>query len=343
MSHLDSPKPMNPFRAFFVSLLSTLGVFLGIMLAILLLVLLSLFSESESFSSSVKIQPDAKGHRAELTKETPILLEINLKGEIGSGELTASKIEEILLKSREDGFKTNRVKGILLIIDSPGGGANDSDIIYRHLMQYKERYHIPIYAYTNGLCASGGYLIACAADKIFSSDVSLIGSVGVLSWPPFFNVSDLMSKVGVGSLTLTAGIGKDELNPTRPWKEGEAKNHKELIDFFYNRFTDIVSSRRPLLSKDKLKDEYGAKVFPAPTALDYGYIDHICTYQSDVIEALAIASGIEKDKKYQVVTVETKEWYKKLFGEESLIWNGKIKHELGGTVEKIQNPYRYQW
>lgn len=340
MSHLDSPKPMNPFRAFFVSLLATLGVFIGIMIAILAILLLSLFSEKESFSSSVKILPDAQGNRVELAKETPILLEIQIKGEIGSGELTANKIESILLKSREDGFKTNRVKGILLAINSPGGSAIDSDIIYRLLLQYKERYKVPIYAYTDGLCASGGYLIACAADKILASDASLIGSVGVLSWPPFFNLSDLMNKVGVSALTISAGIGKDDLNPTRPWKEGESQNHKELIHFFYQRFTDIVSTHRPMLSKEKLTQDFGAKVFGSPDALEKGYIDAICTFHSDAIEKLALASGIASDKKYQVVTVETKEWYKKLFGDESVLWRGKIKHEF---IDCDRGLPRYQW
>lgn len=338
---MKHPLLFSSARSFFMGLFGTMGALAGFVLVILVLVML--FSD-ESYSSHVKLRPDAQGNREELSLQDPVLLEIHFNGEIGNEGLTSEKIEEVLLCSREDDFDSNRVKGILIVINSPGGNAFDSDTIYHLLLQYKDRYKVPIYAYVNGLCASGGYYIACAADKICTSDVSIIGSIGVLSWPPHFNVKDTMEKLGIQSLTLSAGAGKDELNPFRTWKEGEAKNHQAVLDFLYNRFVTIVSKSRPLLSKEKLTDDLGARVFSAPEALNLGYVDEISVMQSDVIDQLAKAAGI-KDK-YQVVMLQTKTWWQKALEEKSPLINGVIQHQFSLPAElkgEQSYPYFYKY
>lgn len=329
---------ISALRAFLVSFFAVIGVAIAFTAIILGIYGLESLSKEETFSSSVKILPDSQGSRKELGGNTPVILQISLKGEIGKDEITASKIENVLLKSRESEFKNDRVKGILLVIDSPGGGANESDHIHRLIQEYKSRYNVPVYAYVDGLCASGGYLIACAADKIYASGSSVVGSVGVLSWPPFYNVTDLLKKVGVDALTLYAGQGKDEMNPFRPWKEDEQKNYQQLIDFYYDRFTSLVLAARPSLQKDKLLETLGARVFPAPLALDHGYIDAASSSRAEVLDALSEASSI-KDK-YQVVTIESKEWLKKLLQEKSPLITGRIEHTLAPQPH-FSVDYRY--
>lgn len=322
--------------AFFVSLAAAVGVLAGLLIAIFAILALFSSGQENSFSSNVKIMPDADFNRKELPKGTPVLLQINIKGAIGSDELKASKIQNLLLKSREDDFKNDRVKGILLLINSPGGDANDSDIIYRMLKEYKERYKIPIYAYVDGICASGSFYLACAADKIYASEVSLIGSVGVLSWPPFVNCVDLLQKLGLTTKTLSAGLDKDQMNPFRPWKEGEEKNHRAILDFYYNRFVEVVTTNRPL-PKEQLVDTYGAKVFPAPLAKEQGYIDIDHATRSDALTGLKKAAGLKDDEKYQVVALESKEWFNKIWREHSL-----FKIELPEELKLIQDhPVRY--
>lgn len=320
----------SSLRSFLIALCATIGIVFALLLTVIGLAIL--FSEEKSFPSQVKIRPDAQGNRKELSSSVPVLLEIHFNGVIGEEDLTAGKIEEILLVSREDEFKPNRVKGILLVVDTPGGSANDADLIYNYLVQYKKRFNVPIYTYVSGLCASGGMYIASASDKIFATDSSLIGSVGVVSWPPFFNVKQVMEKVGVEALTLSAGKGKDDLNPFRTWKEGEGKTRQELIDFLYERFIDIVSQGRPKLNKEKLK-EYGARVFPAPSAKELGYIDDYGVMQSYAIKELAIASGIKEGDQYQVVRFETKNWWKKWMEERFPLFSGKIRHEISLSKE----------
>src|SRR5207244_10146556 len=120
-------------------------------------------------------------------------------------------------------------------------------------------------------CASGGMYIACSAEKIFATDSSLVGHVGVLL-PTMFNFSQLMDTIGVGSKTITAGKDKDIMNPFRPWKPNEGASLQAITDVLYTQFVDIVTKSRPKLTKEALIEE-GAQIYSVEEALRLGYID----------------------------------------------------------------------
>ncbi len=244
------------------------------------------------------IMPDADGKRSLLPGHTPAILRIDIRGVIGLGDLTGDKIESILLDSREDFLKGDRVKGVFLYINTPGGSSDDCDAIYRALLNYKTKYHVPIYAYVEGMCASAGMYIACTADKIYASPDSIIGSVGV-RLGPVFNFSEAMTKVGVGSVTLIEGKDKDSLNPFRPWAPGEDADIKVVMGFLYDRFISIVSAARPKLSKEKLINDYGAHLFIAKQAEELGYIDAGDSDYNRSLTDLVEAAQIKEH--YQVV------------------------------------------
>jgi signal peptide peptidase SppA len=246
------------------------------------------------------IMPDAEGNRILLSGHTPAILRIDLRGIIGIGDLTSDKIESILLDSREDFLRGNRVKAILLYINTPGGASDDCDTIYRALSTYKTKYNIPIYAYVDGMCASAGMYIACVADKIYASPPSVIGSVGV-RLGPVFNFSEAMTKVGVGSLTLIEGKDKDGLNPFRPWRPDEDADLRVIMGALYDRFITIVTTARPKLSKEKLINEYGAHIFIAKQAAELGYIDDGDMDYTRSLSALVAAAQIPEHENYQVV------------------------------------------
>ncbi len=329
---------MSSLRAFFVTLFGSLGIALACVAVALVYVLVAAGVKEESLPSKVKVLADASGNRDKLSSSYPVLLQISLDGEIGKEKLTGKQIDEVLLESREDVLE-GRVKGILLVINSPGGGAHDSDLIYRLLKAYKEKYQLPIFAFVDGMCASGGYYIACAADKIYASNVSMIGSIGVLSWPPFMNVVGALEKVGVNALTLSAGQGKDEMNPFRTWKPDEQKQYQTLINFYYNTFVDIVAQDRPI-PKETIINDLGAKVFPAPEAVSLGLINESGVSRNQALTALAEAAGIKG--KYQVVGFESESWWKKLFKEQagSPLFKGTLKHEMGLPIHN-GNPFSY--
>jgi protease IV len=330
---------MSALRALIVTFFGVIGISIALMLIGLASYGIYSLAKEESYSSKVKLLPDAKGHRSKLKSSAPVILQINIDGKIGSGKLTGKEIEEILLQTREDVFKERHVKGILLVINSPGGSVNESDLIYRHIKRYKEQYNVPVFAYVQGLCASGGYYIACLADKIYASDVSLVGSIGVLTWPPFVNLVDAINKIGVTALTLSAGVGKDELGPFHKWKPDEQKHYQILIDFFYKKFIEVVSVQRSL-EEETIINTLGAKVYPAPEAVSLKLIDSCCETRSVALSALVKAAKIEG--KYQVVAFETKSWWKKWLKWESTspLITGKVKHELLLPTYD-ENPFSY--
>jgi protease-4 len=335
----------SSLRAFFIALFGVAGLLLGIFLVMGFFGAISLGIDGAptlNYTYSAEIQPDANDIRKEQSSSAPVILQINIHGMIGLDSLKTSDIAQLLVESRERAFEGDRVKAILLDINSPGGTVNDADGIYRQIKAYKERYKVPVYAYVDGLCASGGYYIAAAADKVYASDASVIGSVGVLL-STMLNFSKLMDKVGVDSLTLYDGKGKDNLNPLRPWKKGEEENIQQLINYYYKMFVDIVTQARPGLDKTKLIDDYGANVFSAEDAKTKGYIDSAGYSRSKSLQELAEKIGIHDDY-YQVVTLENKNWVSKLFQSKNGLLTGNVNHriELGPEAsQELAGKYLY--
>lgn len=335
------------FRRLFMIMATVIGAILGFAL---ISAFLSLFFTAGDSIPELKqtlnatILPNANGIRKSFSTEGPIILKISIEGIIGGESLDRDKVEKQLMESREGIFEGDRVKAVILTINSPGGTVTDSDSIYRALKIYKERYNTPVYAHVEGLCASGGMYIACAADKIYTTESSIIGSIGVIA-PPAFNLTNLMEKIGVGSLTLTAGKGKDELNPFRPWTKDEGKNYQAIISGCYDIFVDIVTTNRKTVNKEKLLTEYGAQIFMAPKAEEIGYIDGGNKSYSQTLAMLAERIGAKEDK-YQVIELREENWLRALFRSKSSaqLLSGTLKHriELPGQLEaKLSNQYLY--
>lgn len=337
----------SAIRSLFTAFCAVLGIGLGILFFSILLGTLSNSSENQlSTVNEQEIMPNAEGKREVLASTTPVLLQINVDGIIGSEGLTMHTIKQQLIESREGDFKDDRVKGVLVYIDSPGGTVTDADGIYRSLKEYKEKYQVPIYAYVNGLCASGGMYVACAADKVYSNDTSLIGSIGVII-PTFMNFTKLLEKIGVDTKTLSIGTDKDAMNPLRPWKPGEEKNYEDIISYYYNHFIDIVSQNRSGVNKEKLVNDYGARIFTAPIALENGFIDNSNSTIGETIKELAKVAKIEDS--YQVIKLEQKDWWTKLFSSKSSgnhalgLLSGQVTHKfsLAEWDPAIGNQFLY--
>jgi len=289
------------FISAFRSFCKTIAIIFALFVAFVpITILVSSIGSGKELSSktSLNILPDAEGNQSILSESSPAILQIKIHGVIGAKELTNENIETILVNSRLGFLKNNRVKGILLNINSPGGAVFDSDSIYRLVNEYKKRFQVPVFAYVDGLCASGAMYIACAADRINSSPVGIIGSVGVIMGP-FFNLTDTMDKWGIKSKTLTVGENKAALSPFRKWTEDEGEEYKNIIAYVYERFTNIVTEARPNISKKDLIEVYGAKVFNAKKAQEIGFIDNSNSSYRETLKALVDAAGITQE--YQVV------------------------------------------
>ncbi len=305
----------NAVNSFFKSLFGIVGLAFGLIIAFA--GISALFSRPAEIphSTTLRMLADDQWQINQFSHDAPTILRINFNGVIGVEHLRKEEIFQQLIESQEGELKAGQVKGIILQINTPGGTADDSDAIYRMLKEYKKRYKVPIIASVEGLCASGGTYIACAADKVYATEDSLIGHVGVLLSPPFFNFSKLMDKLGIESKTFYAGKEKDDMNPFRAWREGEGQNFKRLVDFMYDRFRTIVAENRPKLTVEVLTQE-GAQIYPAPEAERLGYIDERVNSADDVLKLFATELGIYEE--YQYVTLEQRNFFEELFGTKTI-------------------------
>lgn len=333
----------SALRAFFKTVFIIFGVF-----AAFIPIIISLGAISENSAEldkhTVEILPDLDGNQKYLPINTPAVLRIDIHGVIGVKGLYAKDIRSQLIESRRGLLKDDRVKAVLLHIQSPGGSTNDSDIIYQLIKDYKEKYNVPVYTYVEGLCASGGMYIACSSDYIMSNPVSIIGSVGVYSGP-HMNVKDGLDKLGISSLIVSKGKGKTNLSPFQKWEPGEEKSLTNIIEYLYGRFVDIVATNRPKIGKDKLINDYGANIFDAKAAQQNGYIDEGDITYEQALKKLLQAANIDTSKPYQVVRMEPKQdWLKYLSDSSANLLSGNVKHTLQlGSYEtsELKDPFLY--
>ncbi|MBJ7448828.1 MAG: S49 family peptidase [Parachlamydiales bacterium] len=315
---------LSSIRSFCVALFSILGIAVGIVVVVLLVAIVFGSTKEPAVSYDYVQYSDENGDR-NAGVAGPVILWLDVDGAIGTDQLNADNIAIQLLESRQ-GLMTNRIKGMFLHINSPGGTVIDADKIYASINEYKARFNIPVYAFVDGMCASGGMYVACSADKIYASEVSIIGSVGV--YGRYFNVATLMDKMGVKCLTLKAGKHKDAMSPFEPWVAGEEANDQSIVNFYYDHFVDIVTKARPKITKEDLTQKYGANVYVAEQALAYGYIDVVSPSYNKCMADLARASGIKEDESYQVYGLESSNWLQSLVKSESPVLTGKVTHQI---------------
>lgn len=336
---------VSSLRSFCRCFFAVFGIFLSIMLVTFLYSIVSAPKGYEE-KTQLTVLPDLAEHRDLLSTSSPVILRVNIHGIIGEPGMDSETIENILLDSHTGLLTGDRVKGVLLHFNTPGGVVVDADNIYRMLKAYKEKYHLPVYGFVDGLCASGGMYISCCADQIYATPPSVIGSIGVIIGP-FFNFSDAMGKIGIQSQTLTQGLDKDMLSPFRTWKENEDASLKVIIASMYNRFVDLVAANRPRVDKTKLVNEYGAQVYDGKKAQEIGYIDVAEASYNEVLAALMKEAKIDTTKPYQVVELKPRtDWISMLASNKSPLFTGKIEHIFNGGDRKsssVREQFSYYY
>ena len=193
----------------------------------------------------------------------------------------------------------DRIKAIILEIESPGGDVTASDIIYNDLMRFREETAIPVIVLMKNLATSGGYYVAAAADNIVALPTTITGSVGVIFMG--FSIEGLMHKVGVKSQPVISGDKKDIGSPFRDMSEDEKELIQGIVNQHFERFMDIIKKGRPQMSPSDLKVVSDARILTAKQALELHMVDQI-GYFSDALSnaaRLGKISGIPRVVKYQ--------------------------------------------
>ncbi len=201
--------------------------------------------------------------------KTNIIPVIQLKGVISSSnnsEISFKKINKLLKMAL-----LYRPKIIAVLINSPGGSPVQSELIYKRLIQLSKDNDIPIYAFIEDVAASGGYYIACGAEKIFGLSNSIVGSIGVISTG--FGFTELIKKIGVERRVYTQGENKNILDPFSIEKEEDVKIIKSIQEDIYGNFKDVVIKSRG--SRLINTDIFTGQVWSGLKAKELGLIDEI--------------------------------------------------------------------
>jgi len=221
-----------------------------------------------------------------------------------SHESQVARIREQLDAAREDA----RVVAVVLRIDSPGGTAAASDLIYHEIARFKEKKKVPVLAQLMGVAASGGYYVAMSADAIYAQPTTVTGSIGVIF--EGVNVSGLMEKLGIADQTLKSGALKDAGSPLRPMTQAERAQLQSVIDLLYARFCDVVAAGRPKLGAERVHELADGRVYAAPQALDAGLIDGI-SYLPDAIDEARQRAGVDRAR--VIVYRRSSEWAENIY------------------------------
>jgi len=168
--------------------------------------------------------------------------------------------------------------GLLLHIDSPGGAVYQIDELYLKLMEYKESTGRPVYAAIESYAASGGYYVACAADKIYANRNAITGSIGVIMGE-FVDVSGLLDSLGVDVTYVSSGVNKAMGSSFEPLTEEQKAIYQSIVDESYDRFVDIIAESRGL-DEAVVRTLADGRIYTATQALNHGMIDGVEAYDT---------------------------------------------------------------
>lgn len=290
----SKPTPRLPYRAdqlprdgkpvsFYLAIFLALLLFVSGGLNLLLLFVSALGSAAGDLTGSsysdagdgmyeiVRVSGDANA--------TDRLLRVPVSGPIAEAQTpvlgaaggTVSQIRRALRTAARD----DSIKGVLLDINSPGGGVTDSDEIWRIIQKFRTEHEKPVLALFGDIAASGGYYIAAACDEIVCRPTSITGSIGVIMQN--FNIAEAADNLGIKQETIISEDTpyKDILSMFRPMKPEERAILGSIVDELYERFVKVVAGGRPALEYDRVRELADGRVYSAQQALNVGLVDAV--------------------------------------------------------------------
>lgn len=196
---------------------------------------------------------------------------VELNGPISDVE--AANADNIITALR-DAFDNENSAGVILRINSPGGSPVQSGYIYDEIVRLREKHpDTPLYAVITDICASGGYYIAAAADKIYADKASIVGSIGVRM--DNFGFVDAMHKIGVERRSLTAGKNKALLDPFLPQDESVTVHMNTMLTEIHKQFIDSVKKGRGDRLDTSVDGLFSGLIWTGETAVKIGLVDEL--------------------------------------------------------------------
>jgi signal peptide peptidase SppA len=204
----------------------------------------------------------------------PVVPVVRLAGIIGfSTPLKPGLTLTTVARALERAFNMRTAKAVALLINSPGGSPVQSHLIYRRIRQLAAESARPVIAFAEDVAASGGYMMACAADEIFCDPSSIVGSIGVVGGS--FGFPKLMDKLGVERRLYTSGEHKAMLDPFLPENPQDVERLKALQRDIHEEFIELVKRSRGARLKGPEKTLFSGEYWTGGKAIELGLADGI--------------------------------------------------------------------
>jgi serine protease SohB len=204
----------------------------------------------------------------------PLIPVVRMTGVIGStAPLRPGLTLALVARSLDRAFGMRRAKAVALAINSPGGSAVQAHLIYRRIRALAEEKKLPVIAFVEDVAASGGYMIACAADEIVCDMSSIVGSIGVVGGS--FGFDKAIGKLGIERRLYTSGEHKAMLDPFLPEKPDDVERLKAIQRDVHEAFIALVKARRGVKVDGHEIDLFSGEFWTGNRALSLGLVDVI--------------------------------------------------------------------
>jgi len=200
---------------------------------------------------------------------------VPVEGEIASaddslgGTQPTTSPEGLADALRQAGQDTT-VVGVVLEVNSPGGGVTASDEMHQSILDFRENTGKPVVVSMGDTAASGGYYISTAADRIVANETTLTGSLGVII--PLNNFAEAADKYGIKQVVIKSGKYKDMGNAFREMRPDEHEIFQSIVDGLYSEFVDVISEGRGI-PEDRVREIADGRVYSGSQAKDLGLVD----------------------------------------------------------------------
>jgi serine protease SohB len=224
-------------------------------------------------------------------------------------------------------FAMRRAKAVALLINSPGGSPVQSHLIFRRIRQLAREKNRPVIGFIEDVGASGGYMIACAADEIVCDASSIVGSIGVVGGS--FGFDKLMEKIGVQRRLYTAGERKAMLDPFLPEKPEDVERLKQIQNEIHQNFIALVKERRAERLRGPEKTLFSGEYWIGTRAVELGIADTLGDLRGTLRERYG------KDVMTPLVSAERGFFARQLRGSIERLWPGPaLADEMISALEE---------
>lgn len=259
-----------------------------------------------------------------LLRKNPTVAVIKLTGIIGAASQFKSGLTlESINDKIEEAFNISNLKAVALIINSPGGSPVQSELIYNRIRTLALEKNILVLSFVEDVAASGGYWLACAADKIYAAQNSVIGSIGVIS--SSFGFHKAINKLGIERRIYSEGNSKSILDPFTPEKDADIEILKNVQKDIYENFKNLVLTRRTNISSNNHDVIFSGAFWSSKKAKEFGLIDDFGDMNSVITEKFG--------KKITIIKINyDKSWLKSLL-------STHLEISLGKFISFVEEKY----